>query len=65
MIDSADWQSLETMMSIDEAWQRWERKFTDIMEQCIPKSTAPRLNFLWLFKNIRIAIRGIRGLEKQ
>ena len=45
------------VMDIDQAWEYWQQKFLNIMEQCIPKESLPRRKCApWMSKQIVSAI---------
>ena len=39
LIETTDWTPLYNESNIDSAWDMWETKFMEIMEECIPKVT--------------------------
>ena len=57
LIDNTSWDSVLTG-DVNESLAKWEAKYMEIMELCIPKSPLPkRRNLPWLTKDIRRAIR--------
>ena len=57
LLDATNWDPMMTM-DIDQAWEFWQQKFLNIMEQCIPKGSLPgRKCTPWISKQIVSAIR--------
>ena len=47
-----DWQLLITG-DIDESWDNWQKRFLEVMQECIPQKTLPpRHNLPWLSKSL-------------
>ena len=57
LLDATNWDPMMAM-DIDQAWEYWQQKFLNIMEQCIPKGSLPRRKCApWISKQIVSAIR--------
>ena len=48
LIDATDWAALLDEEDINKRWQNWQKRFLDILDQCIPKATYfHKLNPKW------------------
>ena len=57
LLDATNWDPMMAM-DIDQAWEFWQQKFLNIMEQCIPKGSLPKRKCApWVSKQIVSAIR--------
>lgn len=58
LIDDFEWDSIFDESSVNESVKNWERKFLQIMDECIPKGILPKKrNLPWLTKNLVRAMR--------
>ncbi len=65
LLDSTDWDQV-ILDDVDAAWGNIQKKFLDIMEQCIPKGTlCGRRNLPWLNKSIVQAIKRRNRLYRE
>jgi len=52
LLAATDWQLLITG-DIDESWDNWQKRFLEVMQECIPQKTLPpRHNLPWLSKSL-------------
>jgi len=52
LLAATDWQLLITG-DIDESWENWQKRFLEVMQECIPQKTLPpRHNLPWLSKSL-------------
>jgi len=40
LLAATDWQLLITG-DIDESWENWQKRFLEVMQECIPQKTLP------------------------
>jgi len=52
LLAATDWQLLITG-DIDESWKNWQKRFLEVMQECIPQKTLPpRHNLPWLSNSL-------------